>query len=369
MDVEKEEETAGVKKPLSNRPTTSGGLEELKKAKLRKGKEKSELQKCLDEEKALKTRVNKLRAELLQSRSTTAMHRSAVYHLHMADAEKADMLKLKGLDQLKKKRIGGKGVKRASETDLHRLSAALKKEHDARAGRLDPAVRNWFGMFKSYDTNNDNHISFAEFERMVRTTIGVNDQKVTRKSLVAAWRALDDDEDGLIDAGAFGRLYRKAEIGQQLGDFAVRRKEVESKARQGFSRAPPMFVGIVGDVAKEMHFKSRATVEKDVATPMQEARIEARKFVKRLGEEEKRLQVELRKIVKEKTTLEKTLSSRGALRSAYGGLGGMSSTSSLAASLTASRSSLKSPSKVEPEAEPEEAYEPDEEDEEDEGAD
>ena len=198
---------------------------------------------------------------------------------------------------------------------------------------------------------------------MVRTTIGAPEQKVKRNSLVAAWRALDEDEDGLIDAGAFGRLYRKAEIGQQLGDFAVRRKEVESTGR-----APPMFVGIVGIVARDMHFKSRATVESDSATPMQEARIEARKFVKRLGEEEKRLQVELKKIVKVEKTLERTLSSRGALKSAYGGIGSMGSTSSLAASLTASRSSLKFPSRVEAEAEPKE-NEPDDEEDEDEAAD
>ena len=150
--VKEEEEPEEVKKSLNSRPMTSGGLEELKKAKLIKRKEVSELRRCLEEEKALKVRVNKLRAELLQSRSTTAMHRSAVYHLHMADAEKADMLKLKGLDQLKRKAAAsGKGVKRASETDLHRLSATLRKEHGARAGRLDPAVRKWFGMFKFYE--------------------------------------------------------------------------------------------------------------------------------------------------------------------------------------------------------------------------
>ena len=68
----------------------------------------------------------------------------------------------------------------------------------------------WYGLFKKIDDNNDNHISLVEFKKMVRDNMrAVN---VVGQKDRSAWRSLDLDEDGLIDAGCFGRFYRRVEI-------------------------------------------------------------------------------------------------------------------------------------------------------------
>ena len=125
------------------RPHTTEGYEFLRKTKAKKHSEEQLLKSTLSEEKALRSKVIKLRAELLRSRSVTAMHRSAMSALKSSDREKEMMNSRKGLDHLKK---GGakelKKAKPASEADLVKLSASVKQYHRARFGALDVSLRN-----------------------------------------------------------------------------------------------------------------------------------------------------------------------------------------------------------------------------------
>jgi Ca2+-binding EF-hand superfamily protein len=275
-----EEDQADVEEP--SRPhTAGGGLVELKKAKKKKDKEARMYEGTREEEADLKLRVNKLRAELLKSTVKTAMHRSAMYHLHMADAEKEDMKSRKGLDNLRKQDRIVQKCAIATEDELKKLSTILRKHHERAVGNLDSEVMSWFGLFKRYDDNNDNHISLVELKNMIRLTLRVSPSAVTDRQLHGAWRALDTDQDGLIDAGAFGRFYRRADIIKERKLLADRRKFVDEQVRHGIAAVPPMYVGIVGDVAKDSHWRSRAKLEIRAVTPMQESRIEASKRAER----------------------------------------------------------------------------------------
>ena len=146
---------------------------------------------------------------------------------------------------------------------------------------MDSEVMGWFGLFKRYDDNNDNHISLVELKTMIRRTLRVSPSTITDRQLHGAWRALDTDQDGLIDAGAFGRFYRRADIIRERKILADRRKFVGEQERQGIAPVPPMYVGMVGDVAKDSHWRSRAKLEIRAVTPMQESRIEASKRAER----------------------------------------------------------------------------------------
>ena len=315
------------------------GMEELQKVISTKKKHMADLQKTLSEEQLLKIRVSKLRGDLLQSRSTTAMHRYAMNALQSADAEKQEMKRLKGLQESTKgqKKKGLGKVTAATESDLRKLSMLVQAQHTKDRVVVDPELRTWYGLFKKFDINRDGCITFEEFQRMLRSILYITADKVSDKALASAWKTLDDDKDGLVDAGAFGRFYRKANIEQQASEFAARRKLVNEQDKQGLGRIPQMKVGIVGVRARSLHRLSRAKLEADAVTPMQEARIEARKLVERWERQEKKLKEELKKIVKEEKKLEAELSSRGALKSKYGGGG---STSSLAASISASRAMI-----------------------------
>lgn len=317
---------------MRQRPHTTEGFDALKKTKAKKQHEEKELRRTLTEEKELRSKVVKLRAELLRSRSVTAMHRSAMSALIASDKEKDMMKSRKGLDHLKK---GGakelQKAKPASDAELTKLSAAVKKAHEARFGALHPSLRNWYGLFKKYDDNFDHCITFPELQAMLRDELRMPTAKVSDKALMSAWRALDDKDSGLLDAGAFGRFYRKADVSQSRKDFNA----VAEKYYKGGFVVRPVVSSYTGFLARarDQHYKSRAVIEGGALTPLEEARIEARKDVQRWAEESKLLEQELKKVTKEEKKLARTLSKRGALRSAYSG-----PPSSLAEARSASRS-------------------------------
>lgn len=256
------------------RPHTSGGLEELKKAKKVVGKEWSEWQKTRDEEADLKLRVNKLRDQLLKSTVRTSVHRSAMYHLHMADSEKAQMKSRKGLDHLERSAAALHKRTPANDAELQKLATTLRKYHERHGGTEN---QTWYGLFKKIDDNNDNHISLVEFKKMVRDHMHVPVNVVSDKKIDSAWRSLDLDEDGLIDAGCFGRFYRRVEIANEREYLTNRRKQGDEHGKRGLVWVPQIAVGMVGNVAKDMHWKSRSQLEKKALTPMQESRIEVRR--------------------------------------------------------------------------------------------
>ena len=255
------------------------------------------------------------------------MHRAAMANLHSSDVAKAAMRIRKGQDDPKK--MGLRKVTPASEDELLKVSAAMRKYHSLGMGRLEPALRNWFGLFRFYDTNFDAAINYLEFKRMVRDMLRVPKNEVGDRALMAAWHALDEDKDGLLTAGQFGRFFRRADINDFHNFLHTRKARARGRPEKMYIK-----VGIVSGVARDNNWRTRGALEASSFTPMQEARIEARKIVKRWGEEEKLLQDELKKVHKEEKKLERSLSSRGALRSVYG--------SSLAASRSASRLSLAS---------------------------
>merc|ERR1712048_1097286 len=94
---------------------------------------------------------------------------------------------------------------------------------------------------------------------------------------------------------------------------------VQEKYQRGGWVARPLVSEYVGYLAtaKDENYRHRATIEADALTPLEEARIEARKVVQRWSDEEKLLARQLKKVSKEEKKLVRTLSKRGALRSAY----------------------------------------------------
>ena len=112
----------------------------------------------------------------------------------------------------------------------------------ASAGRLDGPYRNWYGLFKKLDTNNDGCITYSQMVQLIREEVRVPTSAVKDSVVQKVWKALDDDGDGLINAGEFGRFYRRAEMDREQKEMHNRREKVQAKAMRGHDRVAPHYV-------------------------------------------------------------------------------------------------------------------------------
>ena len=93
----------------------------------------------------------------------------------------------------------------ASHAEMVALSSELHKL--ALGGRQEGEVPMWtcFSIFEAMDVKQNGHLSFQEFERTLRDTLGYHGDE---GSLLALWRGLDRDASGFITKGEFAQFWR-----------------------------------------------------------------------------------------------------------------------------------------------------------------
>jgi len=99
---------------------------------------------------------------------------------------------------------------------------------------VDPAQRNWYKVFVHMDDDNSGKINYEELVDMVRNELKVQLNQLPDSTLSAVWRALDEDNSGLITTGEFGRFMQ---LGHHVHDKKVPWKErnLTNKKAQGDS--------------------------------------------------------------------------------------------------------------------------------------
>ena len=149
-----------------------------------------------------RVRVQRLERELRDTRVATAS-RGAL------EAKHNSMLEHKAWREAPKLKAGGAGVTPASPDEVQALSALFNN----RLAEMyeDPALRQWFKLFRHMDDDNSGRITYSELARTVREELQLPPRKLPDGQLRAVWAALDADGSGFITAGEFGGFMRKGE--------------------------------------------------------------------------------------------------------------------------------------------------------------
>jgi len=92
---------------------------------------------------------------------------------------------------------------------------------------IDPAERNWYRFFVHMDDDCSGKVNYEELVDMIRNELKVTVNQLSDSALEAIWRALDEDDSGLISAGEFGHFMR---LGAHVHGLQVPWKERNHKA-------------------------------------------------------------------------------------------------------------------------------------------
>lgn len=214
------------------------------------------------EELRAKRRVFKLRNELAHSRSTAATMRWHASNMSSGDEVRSETKRLQGAHLHNSVAY----VPPATDEEVGKVATTLMRK--LAQSQPEPSERGWFKLFKMFDENGDGHISYEELIEMIRNKIKVPKEVISETQIQAVWHSIDLDGNGWIDAGEFGRFFRLGEKPER-----VRRQK------------------------KSADDLARAYVPAEYREPtLAEMNIErAMKNTSRLGEEEKQLQLALRR--------------------------------------------------------------------------
>ena len=94
----------------------------------------------------------------------------------------------------------------ANEEQLVDISRKINVEMN----RLPPDSRQWINLFKRMDEDGSGLITYDEMERTIREMLRMSAEAIPKRALQGLWLKLDENRNGSIDAGEFGRFMRKA---------------------------------------------------------------------------------------------------------------------------------------------------------------
>lgn len=163
-----------------------------------------------------KRRVFRLRRELSRSRSMAANMQLNATKVN-AGLEVRNMTRY-----LQGAHLSGsvKQVTPATPEQVKEIATALIQHlHDT---RIEPGERNWYRIFREYDSNGDGHLEYREIVDMIRHHIRMTERQMPEKKIQSVWHYIDADGNGWIDAGEFGRFFR-------LGEAAFREEQRQGK--------------------------------------------------------------------------------------------------------------------------------------------
>jgi len=127
---------------------------------------------------------------------------------------------------------------------------------------LDPQARSWYKLFNHMDDDCSGKIDYHELTDMIRNELRVPTSRLSEDVLQAIWRALDEDDSGLITHGEFGHFMMR---GKHIHDVAEAGTVVMRNAK--FATAQQ-----VREEVKEMLAERREQVKAEVAARRDGAR-------------------------------------------------------------------------------------------------
>ena len=98
------------------------------------------------------------------------------------------------------------GTTKADDDDVLAISAIFNRE----LAKLPPTAREWYHLFKVFDEDGTGRVTYAQLERALRNDLRVSKAALPDAKLHELWLTLDDDEDGAVEAGEFGRFMKRA---------------------------------------------------------------------------------------------------------------------------------------------------------------
>ena len=100
----------------------------------------------------------------------------------------------------------------------------------------DEAIRSWYRLFRSVDTDNSGQISYQEFSTLLRHDLGLQKLGYTEPMVRAAWVRVDHDASGFISCGEFGKFMRTGQRVLRVNSDGraklTRAEQIELKARE-----------------------------------------------------------------------------------------------------------------------------------------
>lgn len=135
-----------------------------------------------------------------------------------------------------------KDVPRASEEEVQRFGAMFHKQLATLRPRGQDNI-SYYGLFKHMDVDSSGKVKFDEFERMIRTGLKLSSKSMPRQNIFGIWRTIDENENGFICAGEFGRFMRfatessnnKAALDQTVNG-ELQMKKLEDQAHAALKR-------------------------------------------------------------------------------------------------------------------------------------
>lgn len=180
--------------------------------------------------------LNAISARTSGLRNQAGGGKTAVERLKQQNAVTAQSLR-RELDVLrgthKAKEFGG--IRAATDAEVEQVATLLNQRMVDLF--LDPSARSWYKLFVHMDDDCSGKISYGELEDMIRNELKVSSGKLAEETLKGVWKALDEDNSGMITCGEFGNFMRLgAHVHECPGGETGKAKFAQTKTSLGAVR-------------------------------------------------------------------------------------------------------------------------------------
>lgn len=182
----------------------------------------------------------------------------AIKKLHERRHEQFELVKEASRKRLAKD-VASKAAEheRASDKEVRELGDLFARQLK---NELPYGISNPHKLFKHIDVDQSGRITFEEFTRMCRHGLKITKKAVADDKLWGLWRAIDDNENGFICAGEFGRFMRESSDAMPSHEM-----EMQAKVRKGH---------VLSMLGKSEDWARKKAAEADRAAAQMEAEAE-----------------------------------------------------------------------------------------------
>merc|ERR1719237_1167501 len=123
--------------------------------------------------------------------------------MRQSNSDKAQLLRSERAVRLHRHLMkkGAAGSRVATEEEVLRVATMLNER--MKEIFLDPQARSWYKLFNHMDDDCSGKIDYHELSDMIRNELRVPTSRLSEDVLQSIWRALDEDDSGLITHGEF----------------------------------------------------------------------------------------------------------------------------------------------------------------------
>lgn len=215
---------------------------------------------ALQQEIAMKRRLNKLQQQLTKSASTSAIEAVRARNRATAAQLKEELVRMSETEM----KDDLAAVEPAPPELLSKLAVAFHERLD----HLYPDNKGgWFKLFRILDRDSSGLVTFPEMLRMVRVELRMSERRLPMPTLMSVWAAIDVDSDGHITAAEFGKFMRvgEREIARQKRralDAARPRTPTDAESQADKAAAKDFRVRVAVDVIEHNTQKMQREVRR-----------------------------------------------------------------------------------------------------------